>query len=62
MASSRSKVVLQGNPNYKASGMLSYVWMLRKYGIKPTRPGPYQHSLVHNALVKKLEDGTIGKV
>ena len=50
MASSLSKVALRGNPNYKASGIQSYVWLLRKYGFKPTRTGPYQHSLVRNSL------------
>lgn len=62
MASSLSKVVLRGNPHYKASGILSYVWLLRKYGIKPTRPGPYQHSSIRNALVKQLADGATGDV
>ena len=62
MASSLSRVALRGNPNYKASGIRSYVWLLRKYDIKPTRDGPYQHSLVHNSLVKQLSDGTIGEV
>lgn len=62
MASSLSKVVLRGNPNYKASGILSYVWLLRKYAFKPTLPGPYQHSQARNALVKQLADGTTGEV
>jgi hypothetical protein len=62
MASSLSKVALRGNPNYKASGIRSYVWLLRKYGFKPTRAGPYQHSVARNALVKQLSDGTTGEV
>jgi hypothetical protein len=62
MASPLAKVVLRANPNYKASGILSYVWLLRKYGIKPTRPGPYQHSPARNTLVKQLADGTTGEV
>jgi hypothetical protein len=62
MASSLSRVALRGNPNYKASGIKSYVWLLRKYGFKPTRPGPYQHSEARNALVKQLSDGTTGEV
>lgn len=62
MASSLSKVILRGNPNYKASGIKSYVWLLRKYGFKPTRPGPYQHSEARNLLVKQLTDGTTGEV
>jgi hypothetical protein len=62
MASSLSKVALIGNPKYKASGIQSYVWLLRKYGFKPTRAGPYQHSKASNALVKQLADGTTGEV
>lgn len=62
MASPLTKVVLRANPNYKASGILSYVWLLRKYGINPTRPGPYQHSVARNTLVKQLADGTAGDV
>ena len=62
MASPLAKVALRSNPNYKASGILSYVWLLRKYAIKPTRPGPYQHSAARNALVKQLADGTTGEV
>lgn len=62
MASSLSKVFLRGNPNYQASGIKSYVWLLRKYGFKPTRPGPYQHSEARNLLVKQLADGTTGEV
>ena len=41
---SLKKVILKHNPNYKASGPKSYVYLLRKYGFKPTMPGPYQHS------------------
>lgn len=62
MASSLSRIALRGNPNYKASGIQSYVWLLRKYGFKPTRAGPYQHSPVRHSLIKQLSDGTTGEV
>lgn len=29
------------NPNYKRSGLKSYVFLLQKWGFEPTMPGPY---------------------
>ena len=41
-----SKIAIRRNPNYAASGTKSYIYMLRKYNIKPTLAGPYQHRVV----------------
>ncbi|KAI9038609.1 aspartic endopeptidase [Aspergillus affinis] len=36
-----SKVPLVHNPRYRRSGIKSYAYLIRKYGIHPTRDGPY---------------------
>lgn len=40
--SSLQKINLVRNKNYQASGIKSYVFMLRKYGFQPTLEGPFQ--------------------
>lgn len=35
------RVVRIPNPNYKHSGIKSYVYLLNKYGFNPTTDGPY---------------------
>ncbi|KAF2404051.1 acid protease [Trichodelitschia bisporula] len=41
MASNLTRIPLRFNHNYKRSGIKSYVWLLRKYNIHPTKEGPY---------------------
>ncbi|KAK4997517.1 hypothetical protein LTR66_003068 [Elasticomyces elasticus] len=41
MADKLVRVPLKHNPNYVRNGMKSYVYLLRKYGIGPTKHGPY---------------------
>lgn len=36
-----TKVNILKNPNYKANGTKSYVWLLHKYSFNPTLAGPY---------------------
>ena len=40
-AADTTKVNLIYNPEYKRSGLKSYVALLNKYNIRPTKPGPY---------------------
>ena len=65
-----SKIIVRRNPNYAASGTKSYVYMLRKWGFKPSLAGPYQrHEQQHGGhqrgarrLRKHNADGTTGAV
>ena len=41
MARELNKIKLIHNPNYKRSGPKSYVYLLKKYNIRPTMEGPY---------------------
>ena len=36
-----SRIKLVHNPKYKRSGLKSYVYLLRKYNITPSKDGPY---------------------
>jgi len=54
------RILLKRNPNYKPYGQGSYVWLMKKYNIKPTQPGPIQHQ--NNRLIKVFSDGTTGDV
>ncbi|KAL8687118.1 MAG: hypothetical protein Q9224_005248 [Gallowayella concinna] len=38
---SLSRVIRNPNPQYKANGTKSYVYLLNKYKFSPTQPGPY---------------------
>ena len=63
MAHHLTKVNILRNPNYKASGIGSYVFMMQRYGkhgMKTTLPGPYSHT--SQKVVKKAADGTDGEV
>jgi len=55
-----SRVLLKRNPNYRPHGKGSYVWLMKKYNIKPTQPGPIQNQ--NGRLVKVFSDGTTGDV
>ncbi|QDS67826.1 hypothetical protein FKW77_007264 [Venturia effusa] len=37
----QTRVPVYENPHYKKSGIKSYVWLLQKYGFKPTLDGPF---------------------
>ncbi|KAK7541687.1 aspartic proteinase precursor [Phyllosticta citricarpa] len=50
-----SRVVLNRNANYKASGPKSYVYALNKWGISPTKEGPY---FVSNRIETQGKFGT----
>ena len=43
MASKFSRVSIIKNPNYKASGLGSYLSLMKKWGLNPTLEGPYFH-------------------
>lgn len=36
-----TKVLLVPNPNYKANGTKSYVYLMSRFGFETTKPGPY---------------------
>lgn len=38
-----SKIKVVPNKNYQRSGPKSYVYLLQKWGFRPTLPGPYIH-------------------
>jgi hypothetical protein len=62
MAHHLSKIKVIRNTNYRASGTGSYVFMMQRYGkhgMKPTMPGPFQHSA---QKVVKMADGITGDV
>ena len=60
MASKVARVPVIYNKSYKHHGLKSYVYALRKYGIKPTKPGPY-HTHGQKLMVTRA-DGTTGEV
>ncbi|KAI9694791.1 MAG: hypothetical protein M1822_000407 [Bathelium mastoideum] len=41
MSANFQRILRIHNPNYRRDGLKSYVWLLRKYNITPTLPGPY---------------------
>jgi hypothetical protein len=55
-----ARIPVQRNPRYVRNGLKSYVYLLNKYSIRPTVPGPY--SAGQKFLVKQTADGTEGKV
>lgn len=50
------------NHKYKPHGLKSFVYMVNKYNIHPTKPGPYQRSEKDKPLTRKLADGAAGAV
>lgn len=66
------RVPLRRNKFYHASGPKSYVYVLNKFGICPTKPGPYRREKpsdrkgvlagTHSLLQKELPDGKLGQV
>ncbi len=49
MAGNLTKVKLIHNPKYQRSGPKSYVYLLKKYNISPTKEGPYfMNNIIHH--------------
>ncbi len=56
------RLPIKRNPNYRRSGLKSYVYLLNKYNIVPTLRGPYSAAKGQKLLVKQNSDGTQGEV
>jgi len=51
------RIPAKRNPAYKASGPKSYLWLLHKFNITPTMPGPYTRGPVTNIEQRGLAGG-----
>lgn len=54
MSTDLIKIPVARKATYQASGTKSYVYLLRKWGFKPTMQGPFQHSTHADHRVKCL--------